>query len=366
MSIHLLQLVSFRNHDIREFTFIQGLTVIWGENGSGKTAVLEAIHTLSFGKSFRTHKQREMIRNPDESLIIRGDFLSNKHTDKVAVEVKRSSGQKLKLNGNTLSGRKELIGRNNVVVLSPEEQSITKGAPIERRKFFDKMFSMSSHNYVDRLQQYSRVLKQRNAAILNVKENNQQIESLQSWDEKLTETGHKLWDIRFDFMNSFKTDLKSIVGRYDKDIQFEISYLDTIPSLDIYKTKINKSQKKDTALGRTTFGPHRDNITPVWNNRDLRNFGSQGEHKLSLVLLKLAELVFVRKNTGTHPTLLLDDLFAKLDLERSKKIVTLLQTLETESGEPVQTIVTTTDLLNVEKSGLLSGAKENKTYHLER
>ena len=78
MSIHLLQLVSFRNHDIREFTFIQGLTVIWGENGSGKTAVLEAIHTLSSGKSFRTHKLREMIKNPHESLIIRGDFLSNK------------------------------------------------------------------------------------------------------------------------------------------------------------------------------------------------------------------------------------------------------------------------------------------------
>ena len=340
--------------------------MIWGENGSGKTAVLEAIHALSFGKSFRTHKQREMIKHPDESLVIRGDFLSNKRPDKVAIEIKRPSGQKLKLNGNTLSGRKELIGRNNVVVLSPEEQNITKGAPAERRKFFDKMFSVSSRNYVDTLQQYSRVLKQRNAAIVSVKENNQQAGNLQSWDEKLIETGHRLWEIRFNFMNSFKTNLKSIVRRYDKDIQFETRYLDHIPSLDIYQTKIKHSQKKDIVLGRTTFGPHRDNIALAWNNRDLRNFGSQGEHKLSLVLLKLAELVFVRKKTGTHPTLLLDDLFAKLDLERSKKIVTLLQGLETESGDPVQTIVTTTDLLNVEKSGLLTGAKEKNTYYLER
>ena len=366
MSIYFLQLVSFRNHDLREFTFIQGLTVIWGENGSGKTAVLEAIHTLSFGQSFRTHKQREMIRNTDESFIIRGDFLSNSHPDKVAVEVKRLSGQKLKLNGKTLSSRKKLIGRNNVVVLSPEEQSITKGAPVERRKFFDKMFSVSSRKYVDALQQYSRVLRQRNVAILNVKENKQQAEDLQYWDEKLTETGYRLWEIRFNFINSFKTDLKSIVGRYDKNIQLKILYSDNIPSLDIYQTKIKNSQKKDIALGRTTFGPHRDNITLTWNKRDLRSLGSQGEHKLSLVLLKLTELVFVQKNTGTHPTLLLDDLFAKLDLERSKKIVTLLQGLETESGQSVQTIVTTTDLLNVEKSGLLSGAKENKTYHLER
>ena len=219
---------------------------------------------------------------------------------------------------------------------------------------------------MDVLQQYSRVLRQRNAAILNVKENRQQAEDLQYWDEKLTETGYRLWEIRFNFINSFKTDLKSIVGRYDKNIQLKILYSDNIPSLDIYQTKIKNSQKKDIALGRTTFGPHRDNITLTWNKRDLRSLGSQGEHKLSLVLLKLTELVFVQKNTGTHPTLLLDDLFAKLDLERSKKIVTLLQGLETESGQSVQTIVTTTDLLNVEKSGLLSGAKENKTYHLER
>ena len=366
MSIHLLQLVSFRNHGVREFIFIQGLTVIWGENGSGKTAVLEAIHALSFGKSFRTHKQREMIRNSDDSLIIRGDFLSNKQPDKVALEIRRTSGQRIKLNGHTLSSRKELIGRNNVVVLSPEEQSITKGAPVERRKFFDKMFSVSSRNYVNILQQYSRVLKQRNAAIMNIKDNNQIISSLENWDEQLTAIGHRLWDIRFGFMNDFKANLKSIVGDYDKNIQFEILYINTVPSLGDYKTKIKKSQTKDIALGRTTFGPHRDNITLAWNKHNLRNFGSQGEHKLSLVLLKLAELVFVRKNTGTHPTLLLDDLFAKLDLDRSKKIVSLLQGLETESGERVQTIVTTTDLLNVEKSGLLLGKKENKTYHLER
>ena len=340
--------------------------MIWGENGSGKTAVLEAIHILSFGRSFRTHKQRDLIRNSDDALAIRGGFLTNRISDDVAAQVIRSSGQKIKLNGKILFGRKELLGRNNVVVLSPEEQSVTKGGPVERRRFFDKMFSVASPDYVDTLQTYSRVLKQRNAAIVQVKENRCPPEDLHSWDDQLVKTGQKLWLLRYGFILEFKNHLKEMIERYDNVIEFELSYADQAPSLESYKNEFKNSLKKDLALGRTTYGPHRDDISLIWDNRDLRNFGSQGEHKLSLVLLKLAEMSFIREKTGTHPTLLLDDLFAKLDLERSKKIVSLLQGLESETGEPVQTIVTTTDLLNVEQSGLLKGEKETKTYHLER
>ena len=145
--------------------------MIWGENGSGKTAVLEAIHTLSFGKSFRTHTQRSLIRNGDRSFVVKGMFLLQGSRDEIAVQVNKHSGQQLKLNGKSLSGRTEIIGRNNVVVLSPEEQPITKGPPVERRQFFDKMFSVSMSDYVKTLKKYGRVLKQRNAALLLVKEN---------------------------------------------------------------------------------------------------------------------------------------------------------------------------------------------------
>ena len=118
-------MVSFRNHDQKEFEFSGGLTVIWGENGSGKTAVLEAIHTLSFGKSFRTHKQKSMIRNGDNSFIVKGCFALQGRRDEIAAQVNKHSGQKLKLNGKLLSGRTGIIGRNCVVVLSPEADSYT-------------------------------------------------------------------------------------------------------------------------------------------------------------------------------------------------------------------------------------------------
>ena len=366
MSIHRLKLVSFRNHDQKEFEFSDGLTVIWGENGSGKTAVLEAIHTLSFGKSFRTHKQKSMIRNGDDSFVVKGFFSSQGSRDKIAAQVNKHSGQQLKLNGKSLSGRVEIIGRNCVVVLSPEEQPITKGAPIERRKFFDKMFSVSNRDYVKTLKKYNRVLKQRNAALLLIKENKSSPAELKHWDQQLVAIGANLWLMRVDFITQFKKNIESIIQRYDSSILFEIVYFDEAPREEIYRKQVRDALHKDLALGRTTTGPHRDDVRFLWDKRDLRSFGSQGEHKLALVLLKLAEMCFIRDNTGSYPTLLLDDLFSKLDFERSQKTVSLLQSLEDDSGDPVQTIVTTTDILNVESSGLMATGKETKTYHLER
>ncbi|MBT3502843.1 MAG: DNA replication and repair protein RecF [Candidatus Marinimicrobia bacterium] len=366
MAIKSLTLVSFRNHKKQVFRFQDGLTVIWGENGSGKTAALEAIHFLSFGSSFRTRIHRDLIRNSDGALSIRGEFVSKNYSDSITIYVEKKSGQKIKLNDKQLSGRKELLGRNNVVVLSPEEQPVTKGAPAERRQFFDKMFSITSKSYMETLQSYSRIIKQRASILFQLKENRRLIGELESWDEQLVNTGQKLWSFRFDLIDDFKEHLIKILNQYDGGIKLDLKYTIDVPTVEAYQSKIQETQSADITRGRTSYGPHRDDISLSWNGRDLRRLGSQGEHKLSLVLLKLAEMEFVRNKTGTHPTLLLDDLFAKLDLERSKKIVSLLQGLEFDSGRPVQTIVTTTDILNVEKSGLLTKEKETKTYHLER
>ena len=340
--------------------------MIWGENGSGKTAVLEAIHTLSFGKSFRTHTKRSLIRNGDSSFVVKGLFSLQGSSDEIAAQVNKNSGQQLKLNGKLLSGRTEIIGRNNVVVLSPEEQPITKGPPLKRRQFFDKMFSVSMVDYVKTLKKYGRVLKQRNAALLLVKENKSTVAGLKHWDEQLVDTGARLWLMRVDLIAQFKKNVDYMIQRYDSSIQFEIVYFDEAPREELYRKQVRDALNTDLTLGRTTVGPHRDEMLFIWDKRDLRSFGSQGEHKLALVLLKLAEMCFIQDNTGSYPTLLLDDLFSKLDFERSQKIVSLLQDLENNSGEPVQTIVTTTDIFNVESSGLMSTGKETKTYHLER
>jgi DNA replication and repair protein RecF len=366
LAIHRLNLISVRNHKETEFNFSPGVTVIWGENGSGKTAVLEAVNTLSFGRSFKTHRQRELINTEKKELFIRGVFFARNQEDHVAAKISKISGQVIKLNGKTVHNRKDLLGRNIVVVLSPEEQGITKGPPMERRKFFDRIFSVVSPEYLKTLQGYSRTLKQRNAALIQLRENKITNDDLETWTKPLALYGTRLWDLRYKFMTDFKGLHAKVSKQYDRDIKTEIIYEHPGNNQEKYLEKLEKTIKRDLVLGRTEHGPHRDDVLVKWSGRNIKTFGSQGEHKLCLILLKLAELFFIKEKTGELPTLLLDDLFDKLDLERCKSIVRLLQEFETISGHLVQTIVTTTDLINVEQSGLMSATHDHRTYHLER
>jgi len=363
VAIKNLELVSFRNHKNRKFRFNKGLTVIWGENGSGKTSILEAIHLLSYGRSFRTRKQKDMINYTDNDLIARGEFFLENRKDEISALISKNKKQQIKLNGKKTAGRKDIIGRNNVVVLSPEEQALTKGAPVERRNFFDKLFSTISPNYLNCLQVYTKTLKQRNAVIESVKKNRNPIGDIESWDEQIVKCGTELWKQRYKYIIDFSSCFKSVSNMYNPSLKISINYLRASPTKDDYRELLKNSRHKDIVLGRTTTGPHRDDVIIKWCGKSLRQFGSQGEHKISLVLLKLSEMLFIKEKTSKTPTLLLDDLFAKLDMERSKKIVTLLHGFE---NKPCQTVVTTTDLYNIEKIGLIKNGENHSTIHIEK
>ena len=132
-----------------------------------------------------------------------------------------------------------------------------------------------------------------------------------------------------------------------------------------FEKKLEQTRDRDCLLGTTSYGPHRDNIKILWSGKDIRECGSQGEHKISLILLKLAEINLIKQKIGKHPTILLDDVFAKLDLNRSKKLVSYLNTIKSEEKDPIQTIITTTDVVSVEQSGLILNNKDVRTYKLE-
>ena len=340
--------------------------MIWGENGSGKTSLLEAVHMLSLGKSFRTHRQKNLVMDGQESFIISGDFLKEKAKDRISTQYKKTGKQVIKINGKAISGRKDLIGRNNVVVLSPEEQSITKGAPEIRRRFFDKVFSVISIDYFKTVQKYNRLLRQRNAVVKKIKDESGKVQEIFSWDEQLATEGVRLWSLRSGFIKKYSALLRSITKKYDKSFRVQIKIKKQKKERGFYLERLKETQPHDIKMGRTTFGPHRDNISFLLNNKSLRTYGSQGEHKICLVLLKLAEMCLVKEKTRFFPTLLLDDLFSKLDLKRSEKLVELLKSLEIETGEPLQTIITTTDMIDVESSGFLYKNEQTKTHHLER
>ncbi len=366
MGILRITLSFFRNHNQTTLDLSGGLTVIWGENGSGKTSVLEAIHILSYGKSFKTNRQKELIKKGSPSYIIRGVFSKSGVEESIDTEYGLNGFQKTKINGRLISNRKEQVRRNPVVILSPEEQEITKGAPTERRRFFDRVFSVVSTDYLNTLQVFVKTLKQRNALLLRIRDGKTQNSEILTWDEQLAKAGSSLCAQRKEMLEEFVSVLNYLQAHYEEDVEIGIKYKPNLKDSNQYLSLLLKTKDTDVSLGRTTKGPHKDDMEMFWCGAKIRTVGSQGEHKVSLVFLKLAELLFVKEKTGSFPILLLDDLFAKLDLGRSKKLVNLINKLETETDASIQTIITTTDIVNIEQSGILKNSKNVSNHHLTR
>ena len=216
------------------------------------------------------------------------------------------------------------------------------------------------------MQEYTRVLKQRNALLASAKKKQIIEENLFIWEEKLSTFALKLWGLRKKIFFDYKKSLLETAKKYEKGLNLDIVYSKTFENKKEYQTKLKKLREKDILLGTTSIGPHKDKIEVFWENKNIRDHGSQGEHKIALVLLKLTEMNLIKKKTGIHPTLLLDDVFSKLDLSRSEKLVSYLNAVESKPKEPIQTIITTTDIVNVEQSGLVFNDKEIKSHKLER
>ena len=363
MAISKLSIFSFRNHEEKEIYFSKGITVIWGENGSGKTSLLEAIYILSIGKSFKTHKQRTIIKKGCSNYLIRGDFFSKGVNNKVGLQASLKGKKTIKINGKITTKRKDLIGKNNVVILSPEDQSVTKGGPKERRDFFDRLFSIINKDYLNTLQSFNRALKQRNALLVN--KNTFKEQYYLPWEEKLSNYAIKLWELRKKCFYDFTNCLNNAIREFQKELTLSLFYDEKVYIGNDYINILKKSREKDLLMGRTSKGPHRDNIHILWGKDNIRECGSQGEHKIALVLLKLAEINLIKRKTGEYPIVLLDDVFAKLDLKRSKKLVSYFNSIKTNNKNPIQTIITTTDVLSVEKSGLTLKKPGIKTYKLD-
>ncbi len=357
--VDTIDIQNFRNHDHIHIEFKKGINVIWGENGSGKTAILEAIYTLSMGRSFRTKLHKETLKEGSEKLSIKGIFIRNEKKQEIVLNQLLDGQRKFIINNNKQISAKELVGQSPIVILSPEEQTITKGSPVDRRSYFDKTLSIVSAEYLNTLLIYQRSLKQRNTAIRDLRLGKNGKDSITAWDETLLLNGKKLWDMRSRLMVTFEKELRGATERYNsKHAELELIY-EPEGKAETFEIRLEKSLNSDINKGWTTTGPHRDNYTFLFNHRSLREFGSQGEHKLALVLIKMAEITMIKKTTGYTPVLMLDDLFAKLDFKRADDVLSLMS----KGG---QTIITTTDIVDFEKHGLDMNSQDNSTYYLER
>lgn len=360
MPIKEIGLTSFRNHNEINLAFCPNINVIWGKNGSGKTAILEAIHTLSIGRSFRTNRKADLLKEGHDFFSIIGKF--NKSDDKQSIQINQTSdgARRIFVDEVKLDNVRQLIGLNPVVLLSPEEQIITKGSPHDQRNYFNKLFSIISSEYLNVLTDYNKIIKQRNKLLTEFHFIESAEQELIVWNERIADVGLKLWNFRKKYFDKFFECLEKVVQQIKNEkLSFGGEIIIKIPNdKNDYSDQLKKLQKKDINLGRTGFGPHKDKIDFIFNEKAIKQYGSQGEHKLALLLIKLAEVELIKNTTKQKPIVLLDDLFAKLDDSRSKQAMEMI-------GKDLQTIITTTDLKIVEDRGIAIDNKLNCSFYLD-
>jgi len=319
MTLIELELRDFRNYEQLKLPFSKTVNVFYGNNAQGKSNLLEAIKLLTITRSFRTNNDRDLIRHGCIAFEVSGSFVdeaSIRH--QVRTYYSTQNGKAIYLNKKRIKSSSLFIGKFPIVHFSPESHRITSGAPAERRRFIDVLLCQSSASYLADLQDYNRVLRQRNALL--ARENDK---SLKSWDHTLATYGCRIITARYQFVQSYLETLQqaySLISTSSSPFRliYRSALSETEVTTDRFKELLAAGRAKELRRKQTLIGPHRDDLILEIAGKDVRRFGSRGEHKSSLMALKIAEAQYLKERIGTSPIIVLDDLTSELDAGRAK------------------------------------------------
>ena len=325
MILKSLSLLNYKNFDSKTFAFNEKINCIVGNNGIGKTNVLDAIYHLSFGKSYFNPVATQNIKHDEEFFVINGDYQKEEKPEKVIVSLKRGQKKIIKRNGKAYDKFSEHIGFLPLVIISPADRDLIIEGSTTRRKFIDSVISQSDNAYLNTLINYNKILTQRNALLkyfaLNHTFNK---DTLDVYNSQLTDFGTKIFEKRDAFLQEFIPIFKSRYeaisnGNEDVDLNYHSDLFE-----DDLNTLLNKAINKDKALQYTSVGIHKDDLHFNISGHPIKKFGSQGQQKSFLIALKLAQFDFIKAQSGVNPILLLDDIFDKLDEQRVSQIIKLV------------------------------------------
>jgi len=325
MYLQQLSVINFRNYAEAELTFSEGVNVFTGNNGAGKTNLMDAIHYLSLCKSYFNPVDSQQIKQDADFFIINGNFNKNGSHEAVACSVKRNQKKQFKRNKKDYQRLADHIGLFPLVMVSPYDISIIIEGSEERRKFIDNVISQTDNSYLDELIVYNKVLINRNALLKLIADTGRYDPNLMEvMDEQLTVSGNRIFEKRKSFMESF-TEIFNKHYQYlsDNAEQVELIYESQLLQDDI-ASLLKKSLEKDRALERTTCGIHKDDLLFAIHGMPMKKFGSQGQQKSFLIALKLAQYSFLDQQNGFKPILLLDDIFDKLDDQRVTQLMQMI------------------------------------------
>lgn len=348
MWVSQLQLTNFRNYARLQLQPDAGLCVLTGDNAAGKTNVLEAVFLCALGRSHRTSRDAELIRESEQAGAVALTLHTRGGTRNISCKLMAGERKRVLIDGAALSRSGELLGCLNVVMFAPEDLMLVKGGPGERRRFLDMEISQLRPAYYYTLQQYNVALKQRNALLKAEAET----ALLEPWDEQLSRLGAAITAERAQFLS----ELGGIASRLHVQLSggretLLLAYQPNLPDVEpdrlsaAMRERLFDALERDRFRGSTSVGPHRDDIAMALDGSDVRVYGSQGQQRTVVLSLKLSELQIMRQLRGESPVLLLDDVFSELDRRRQRMLLDAVQ--------GCQTFLTCTHLEELSAAGAL-------------
>ena len=322
---------------LAEIALHSGQNVFVGQNGQGKSNVLEAIYALSSTRSFRGARDKDLIRHGEDRARVAG--VVGEDDSEISLEYQAHGGRKASVFGQKLGRVLDLVGRLPAVVFSTTDLAIVDAGPSARRALLDSELSLISPSYLSAFAGYRKALEQRNAALRAVREGASQ-DVLAPWETAIADRGALIRASRREWLDN----LVPIAAREHSNLSGVDEGLNVVPVLadeamdaESLLALLIRERKRDIAIGHTTVGPHRDDLKITLNNEDARAFASQGQRRTIALALKLAVARYWRDRLGILPVILLDDIMSDLDSDRRHAVMSI-------SGSMGQVVITTTDL----------------------
>ncbi len=345
MILKKIKLINFRNYDDLELEFKKKINIFIGNNAQGKTNILESIYVLAITKSHRTNNDLYLLKKDSLFTKILGTLENENKVENYEILI-NSEGKKVSINNNTLKKVSEYLSRINVVMFCPDDLEIIKGPPQLRRSFFNVEISGFDNNYVKYLSEYNRILKSRNEYL----KSNEFIDKnyFDILTNKLIDLNIKIYLKRIEFVDKINKYIKLIYKNISGKDEICIKYDSFIEYGEIDNLKIQLQNKYDSLYEKEIFqkvtllGIHKDDYSIYIDNVKINNYGSQGQHRIAILCLKLAEIEIFKNDFNKNPILLLDDIFSELDMNKKNNIIKYIES-------ELQVFITSTDLNNIDE-----------------
>ncbi len=328
MVIGSLCLKNFRNYEELQVEFSENVNVLYGNNGQGKTNILEALFLCAVGKSFRTSKETEMIRNDQEEFRV-GISIRQDINESVSVSLNRKKQKAIQVNGLYLRKMGQLMGSLLAVLFSPEDMLLISEGPSLRRRFLDIAISQLKPSYFYNLQQYNKIVAQKNTLLRDIKRFGKKNDVLSVWNQQQADIGFQIMKERIFFTEKVSYFAKQKHEYLSRETErLEIGYDSSILkesgrelSSELFFELLERNEEREVEREISLLGPHRDDLSLFLNGMDLKKYGSQGQKRTAVLSMKMAEWEIMKQDTGRMPLLLLDDVLSELDGPRQELLL---------------------------------------------